>query len=177
MISISGWAIIDDARDESLTNSIRAAQWQRRPQRMEISGEAAQKKLLDAISQLAPDWDGGGASAIDEAATANARTLLQTLWSIGRAPGSVLPSAAGTIQFDWEDQFGSAHLEIGNTSFGFYTDPIVGESFLRDGSFEVIDVEEIGVALATIAPASMGESLVHWDNPLGVARRYAAGAA
>ena len=105
MISISGWATIDDVRDEILTKSIQAAQWRWRAARIDISGEAAQKRLLEEISRLAPDWDGGGASAIDEAATANARTLLQTLWSIGCAPDSVLPSAAGTVQFEWEDQF------------------------------------------------------------------------
>lgn len=176
-MSISGWTMADTAPTEPDGEDTPLVHWRLPVLRTDVWGEAAQSSLLDEMSGLAPDWDGGGASPISGAATVNARTLLHAFWSIGYAPDYILPNAAGTIQFEWDAQFGSAHLEIGNASFGFYTDPGAGESFLRDGPFEVMDVEEIASALATIDPRPVGESLARWDNALGFARRYAPRAA
>ncbi len=48
---------------------------------------------------------------------------------------------SGTIEFDWETTPGSAHMEIENSTYSFYTAPYTGDSAMFGGQIEELDVE------------------------------------
>jgi hypothetical protein len=139
--------------------------------------DAAQEQILRDISALPNDWDASGASSISPIAISNARSILQQLQSLNCAPDYIIPTSSGTLQFDWERQLGTAHLEIGNTTFGFYTAPGAGESILDDGLFEALNAEEIRFAVASIDAGSAALSLEDWDRPYRLTWRHTARAA
>jgi hypothetical protein len=177
--SLSGWSIeaspIAKAASEIDAESI---QW--RPQSLpetDVWIDAAQEQILREISALPNDWDASGASRISPAAIENARVILQQLQSRNCAPDFIVPTSSGTVQFDWERLLGTAHLEIGNTTFGFYTAPRSGESILDDGSFEALNAEEIRFAVASIDAGSSALSLADWGRPYRLMGRYTARAA
>ena len=135
--------------------------------RTAIWEHAAQEDHLAEIALLADDWDGCGALAVSNEAIAHARTFLDSLSVTDSSPNTIVPTAAGTLLFEWETSFGSAHLEIGKSTFGFYTSPVVGESIMIGGQIGVLNAEQIRVALATIFPETDTFSLAISDNSMG----------
>ena len=160
---VSGWVIpkLMQPRQEN----VGIAPYPRHP---ELWNEIAQEILIKEIAQLRDDWDGAGGSHIGVAAVGNATALLHELGPLDLSPQIILPNSSGTIQFDWKEPLGNAHLEIGNTTFGFYTEPHLGESIMKDGLIEVLNVEELAFALATIQTRDFALSLANWSNPLGI---------
>jgi hypothetical protein len=126
--------------------------------------EMAQDILLNEIAQLRDGWDGGSAYGFASIAISNASTVLAQFRLFGSPPDLIFPSSAGTIEFEWRRGFGSAHLEIGNSTFGFYTEPNVGEPIMDGGSVGVLNVEQIKNALATIEARSAAPSVAGWGG-------------
>lgn len=167
MHSISGWAIDDylppftetASRSESLP-------WVVRP--IETWADAAREVVLMRIAELKDGWDGGRARGVDRPAISNSRRLLDALHLLGSPPDRIFPSASGTVEFEWQRQSGSAHLEIGNSTFGFYTEPPAGEPIMDGGSVEVLDASKVSEAVATLETGRGSHSVQDWAGPLGV---------
>jgi hypothetical protein len=177
MTSISGWVIqTPDFRNPTEVNPA-ALIGKRSAYPSELWRDAAQEQVLRDIGCLRDDWDGSGASHIDALAISNAKALLYAFRTMDNQPDFIFPNPAGTVEFEWEGPFGTANLEIGNTTFGFYTAPIVGESIMAGGSFEVVDADEIGFALETIHSSAVARSVANFNQPLGFPRWYAPRAA
>ncbi len=123
---------------------------------------AAQKDLITQIAELPDDWDGYGAIAVASAAISNSRTMLGFLASSGNQPNFISPSSGGTIEFDWETTFGSACMEIGNSTYSFYTDPFTGHSAMCGGQIEELDAETILLALSRITASAIPHSVAGW---------------
>lgn len=136
--------------------------------RAEIWEQAARENHLTDISTLPDDWDGCGAVAVSYEAIAHSRIFLDALNINDNLPDLILPNAAGTVLFEWEELLGSAHLEIGKSTFGFYTSPKIGESIMLGGPIEVLDAKQIRDALATIFPSINSFSLAIGDNRMGI---------
>jgi hypothetical protein len=94
-----------------------------------------------AVDQLAfteADWDGFGGIPINAATQANAKVALRQLEAGVSAP-QVTPNSSGTFSFEWETNYGSAHLEIGRTKYSFYVRPIVGNPHFSRGHVNQLD--------------------------------------
>jgi len=117
------------------------------------------KNSLAAIAALEPNWDGLDAIPVSKEAVEHGNSILLSLSDLGVEPGTIRPSSAGTLVFEWDLPAGEAQLEIGRSTFGFFTDPHVGEPVLCDGPIEALNFNEIASALstlaATIAPLSL----------------------
>lgn len=168
MISVSGWTISlpqPSNVDHADVSPVRVV-WPTRS--LENWDRAAQTNQLREIAQLRDDWDGCGAAAIEARAVAHAEWILGLLDGKGCRPDFVLPSAAGTIVLEWDAPLGGAHLELGKSTFGFYTSPMAGESIMRSGSIEVLNAEEISFALATIVSNTIAHSVESRNRSLGI---------
>lgn len=130
--------------------------------------EAARAAQLNEIASLRNDWDGSGAIAVSDDAIGKAQSILNSFSTTGNSPDFILPGSAGTVLFEWEKPLGTAHLEIGKSTFGFYTSPNVGEPLMYGGPFEVMNASNIQDAIATITPNSKRSSLAFSDNSLGL---------
>lgn len=151
----------DNGRDSSFSGV-----WPRFTQ-PELWESAAREDNLSMIAALPDDWDGCGSASVSRQAIIHSRAILSTLSAAGSAPDQILPSPAGTVLFDWETDFGTAHLELGKSTFGFYTSPTVGRPIMNGGEIDDLDVDHIRAALATIEPTVNQLSLAVRVNPLG----------
>lgn len=95
-------------------------------------------RTIGALSSLADNWDGYGASRIDPRTARNAITAAEGLLNFAPAP-DVVPNPNGTITFAWETGDGEAHLEIGATRFSFFLIPRAGAISRHDGDATQID--------------------------------------
>lgn len=143
----------------------------------DIWSRKAREDLLNTISQLRENWDGYGAIAIEEPAITNAQRFLARFEELGFSPQFIFPSSAGTINFEWESVFGSAHMEIGNSTFGFYTSPVAGESIMDGGLFEGLNANKIGFALAGINSSHNAHSVASGNSDFGFEGWYTTRAA
>lgn len=53
-------------------------------------------------------------------------------------PPEVTPTLNGTISFEWETDFGHAHLEIGFTKYSMYTSSKIHPPYFYDGKCETL---------------------------------------
>ena len=120
---------------------------------------AAREDELTEIARLPDNWDGCGATAVTDDAIAHAQALLAALDATGDAPDLISPSPAGTVLFEWESSLGTAHLEIGRSTFGFYTSPTMGNAMLYGGGIGGLNAKKIRVAVTTILPRSTTSAL------------------
>lgn len=172
--TLSGWSI----REERTATAVRAVSRVstndqvavlQRP--IETWQEMAQELLIRQIAELRDGWDGGSAHGVASRAIANASATLASLRLLNCPPDLISPSSSGTVEFEWQRGLGSAHLELGNSTFGFYTEPSVGEPIMEGGSVEVLNVEKIRDALATVEASPAAPSVADWNRSLGVAPR------
>ncbi|MGQ3824242.1 hypothetical protein [Pseudomonas alliivorans] len=96
----------------------------------ELSGAMGE---IRSYFDLADDWDGYGAVAIDPVTLQNAMAAAARL--IGRAPApDFTPNSNGTISFEWESPSGLAHLEIGKSRYAFFIRLENGRKYIHDGA-------------------------------------------
>jgi len=98
----------------------------------EIARQSINQKAFDHAN-----WDGYGAFAIGYEAKNNALRALSGLATSAPAP-SVIPNPNGTLSFEWENENGLGHLEIGRTRFSFYVRRAGVEPLLLDGDATVV---------------------------------------
>jgi len=167
MNSISAWTLpsLSECWRGSEESNLVRVNWP--APRKAIWNEAAQAEQLREIASLEDNWDGCGASAISGAAVHNAAVALNDLAAYRLRPSCILPTPSGTVAFEWETARGSAHLEIGTSTFAFYTAPVVGESIMYSGSIEVSNAEDIAAALATIVSSTLPHSMANRDVAVG----------
>lgn len=73
---------------------------------------------VNALCRLPGNWDGDGATPINEGAIEHARGAIQEL--IRRIPApEIVPNVNGTISLEWETDAGYAHLEVASKTFSF----------------------------------------------------------
>jgi hypothetical protein len=128
---------------------------------------AAQEKLIREIAELEDGWDGHSGTAINQRVIYNARFLLGVFTARALGPDFILPSTSGTVTFEWERDGGSAVLEIGKSTYGFYTTPASGKAILIDGLFEAFDGEQLWKAVASISEKSVPQSVADFDLAAG----------
>lgn len=104
---------------------------------------------IRAIGELPANWDGYGALPIAEETKHNAETALSRIAGFTPTP-EIAPNPNGTISFEWESEFGTAHLEIGRTLFSFFISPTASDPILADG-----DVAKIGYEIAAWTSAML----------------------
>jgi hypothetical protein len=182
MATMSGWVLTMPARraerQEVDSDLARRFLWLSRCINTTVWGELAHENIVRDIAALGDNWDAAGAHAIGERAVRNARAILRALSEYGYPPDLIYPNPAATIEFEWEQPSGSARLEVGNSTFAFYTVPNSGNSIMLDGVVqEALDVEQICFALASIYSNNVARSLVAWSKPLGLENRHSRRAA
>ena len=94
--------------------------------------------LIDLISEvvsLGSGWNGYDAVPISDSVAQNSAYLISELASLQfRLPApAVSPEAMGTISMTWESQFGHAYLEVGESRYSGYIDPLAGEPIYSEG--------------------------------------------
>lgn len=155
---VSKWCPVQPLSFDSKGDSALLGAWFQN-RRIELWETAAREGNLSEIAALPADWDGCGAEPVSQQAIGHARTVLASLSVADAAPDQIVPSAAGTVLFDWETDFGIAHLEIGRSTFGFYAAPKIGRPIMLGGEIGGLHVEYICSALATIEPTVTKSSL------------------
>lgn len=88
-------------------------------------------KSITELLQLAPNWDGYGASEVKQEVAANALTDLWNLLDNDSPTPSVVPLNDGGIQVEWHRHGRSLELEFpasGAASFYYYEDATEDES-------------------------------------------------
>ncbi len=159
MNAVTAWALPTSGLIDDQDIRVAPVRCQWPPQRIEVWEQAALRHQLREISELDEDWDGSGAVAVSFTAIQHAEAVLNELLPRGVIPGFVMPTTAGTVAFEWESVLGTAHLEIGNSTFGFYTAPVTGDSLMHGGSIEVMDAEQIAQSLRTILGSGVAHSV------------------
>ena len=132
---------------------------------------AHKSQMLAELAQfrtLADDWDGYGAARIEPHAIDAARVVVSRL--VKSEPQSLTPSTNGTVVLDWEGARGRASLEIGRTTFGFYSAPLSGHPIYLSGNSEELDVGGIEFAIGTISNSFSPAGLADGNIPMGVPR-------
>lgn len=172
MTTISGWALEMHIRPCSMQSAPLVVYL---PWKTTTSWEVASlSEQLRALGKLQEGWDGYEAAPVDSHALARASELVSVL----RAPPEhILPSTAGTVLLEWEGPFGRASLELGRSTFGFYTAPHTGAPILLGGNSDEMHAEDLEVALATISSSHVPQSMEGGDWDIGFARTHQAGAA
>ncbi len=156
MTSVSGWAIRSPLPLANRTECIGyGVLW---PQSDGTWGDAAQERQLEALGALEENWDGYGAAHIKAETLKNARWFLKFV-SQSRRPDFIVPNPAGTVIFEWETPFGEAQLELGKSTFGFYTSPNAGSPIMLGGPIEVLNAHEIRSALAGILSSTIAHAV------------------
>jgi len=103
--------------------------------------EPAINRELDDLASLAPNWDGEGAPRIDPQIIRAARDFVSSLpKNIANTP-AVVPSSAGNLQFEWNQEPRSLELEIETTSTIHYLKWHPEERIEEEGVFGIDDVD------------------------------------
>ncbi|MFT8233505.1 hypothetical protein ACLNBI_18375 [Pseudomonas guariconensis] len=77
------------------------------------------RKCIDDLAALPNNWDGYGAIPVNQAAIDNARSAVGMMFA-NLPEADIFANPNGTITFEWENEKGTANLEIGDTRFAFY---------------------------------------------------------
>lgn len=111
--------------------------------------ESRVNQELDRLGSLLPNWDYEGAARIDPAIIEGAREFISRLPKDIATIPSVVPSAAGNLQFEWTAGRRSLELEIETPSVIHYLkwDPAKGVE--EEDVFDISDVNR-------------AESLIRW---------------
>lgn len=113
--------------------------------------EFAAHRLLQQISQLPANWDAFGAAPIQQNTAVNAHCALNVLLLYAPVP-DITPNTNGTVSFEWETQFGHAHLEIGLTRYSFYVQLSNGATIPLGGSASALPSSIGSVISALLFP-------------------------
>lgn len=73
-------------------------------------------ELLDQLSNLEPNWDGGAADPVSNQAIEHCRRLLAVVGKTEFLP-EITPNPNGTVTLDWDLGVGDFSLEFGATQF------------------------------------------------------------
>ncbi len=96
---------------------------------------------LDRLSLLPPNWDAEGAPPINQDIVEAARSFIARLpKNIGTTP-AVVPSAAGNLQFEWNDGPRSLELEVETTSVIHYLKWHPEDGIEEEGFFDIDDAD------------------------------------
>jgi hypothetical protein len=90
------------------------------------------KREIGALAELQENWDGYGATRIQNQTIDNARIAADLVLRYAPIP-DISPNANGTISMEWESDAGVAHLEIGKTRYSFYIARQADKPILEDG--------------------------------------------
>lgn len=77
------------------------------------------KNKISEFSNLPLNWDGYGAIPVNKAAIENSKAATALMFSV-LPEADIFPNPNGTITFEWENEKGTANLEIGDSRFSFY---------------------------------------------------------
>jgi|HubBroStandDraft_6_1064221.scaffolds.fasta_scaffold171323_1 hypothetical protein len=129
------------------------------------------KREICAFGQLQDNWDGYGATRIQNQTIDNARIAADLVLRYAPIP-DISPNANGTISMEWQSDAGVAHLEIGNTRYSFYISRPADNPILDDG----LTAQLAATLGATIASAlfplfEKQSSTILWDMLLVSDRR------
>ena len=97
---------------------------------------------LDRLAALGPNWDREGAPAIDRGIIEAARAFVARLPKNCATIPSVVPSAAGTLQFEWNTDSRSLELEIETPSRIHYLKWHPEEGIEDEDLFDIHDTEQ-----------------------------------
>ncbi|MGO9930433.1 MAG: hypothetical protein ACLPV8_01245 [Steroidobacteraceae bacterium] len=93
---------------------------------------------IQSMSSLEDNWDGYGAVGIPAETISLALGIIVSLPDHVPAP-EVSANPNGTISFEWENEVGRAHLEIGRTKYSLYFRPMARGTLYQDGLVAEID--------------------------------------
>jgi hypothetical protein len=96
---------------------------------------------LDRLAALAPNWDSEGAPRINPAIIQSARQFIGDLPEDIASFPAVVPSAAGTLQFEWNDGNRSLELEIETPSTIHYLKWQPEKGIEEEDVFDIRDVD------------------------------------
>lgn len=90
---------------------------------------------IDQLGRMSPDWDGYGALPLAAETIQNAKATLPYVQRSSPIP-DITPNPNGTLSFEWENERGVAHLEIGRTRISFYLKPSTGAPIFGQANIE-----------------------------------------
>ena len=96
---------------------------------------------LDRLASLPPNWDAEGAPRIDAEIIRAAREFASMLPENIASTPAVVPSAAGNLQFEWDDGTRSLELEVETTSTIHYLKWHPEEGIEEEDFFDIHDVD------------------------------------
>lgn len=104
------------------------------------------KNYIKSLRNLEDGWDGYDAVKISQKTIDNASKIFSEILAKGPI-ANVTPNSHDTISFEWENNQGSAHLELGIEKYSFYIDiknhaPLFDDGNLEDISDKVVELLE-----------------------------------
>jgi len=103
---------------------------------------------IQRLAILEENWDGYGAIPIQKPTMRNAVAAVDQVLMFAPAPSDIAPNPNGTVSLEWQSDFGTAQLEIGETRCSFFMDRRGGTSFFWDGSASEVTAQ-IGVLISS----------------------------
>jgi len=96
---------------------------------------------IDSLRELAPNWDGYGAPAIDPAVIEAAKRFIDRLPEAIAPRPRVVPMSNGTLQLEWHAGSKSLELEFESPHSIRYLQWLPDEGIESEDSFSVDDLE------------------------------------
>ncbi len=109
--------------------------------------QAVVNRELDRLETLAPNWDAEGALIIDRQIIQTAREFLTRLPEHLASIPAVVPSASGTLQYEWNDGPRSLELEFETPTTIHY---LKWDSQRKIEEEDIFDIKEMGRAVSLI---------------------------
>jgi hypothetical protein len=103
---------------------------------------------IQQLATLKENWDGYGAIPIQKTTMRNAVAAVVQVLLFAPAPADIAPNPNGTVSLEWQSDFGTAQLEIGETRCSFFMDRRGGTSFFWDGSATEV-ASQIGILISS----------------------------
>jgi hypothetical protein len=103
--------------------------------------QAVVNRELDRLGTLEPNWDAEGAPPIDQRIIQAAREFVSRLPEHIATIPAVVPSAAGNLQFEWNEGRRSLELEIERPSTIHYLKWDSQEGIEEEEVFEIEDIQ------------------------------------
>jgi len=103
--------------------------------------ESRVNEELDRLGSLPPNWDCEGAPRLDPAIIEAAREFISRLPEDIATIPAVVPSAAGTLQFEWDAGPRSLELEIETPSTIHYLKWHPEEGVEEEDVFDITDID------------------------------------
>jgi hypothetical protein len=103
--------------------------------------QAAVNRQLDHLTTLQPNWDAEGAPQINRELIEAARSFISRLPQNIVSRPAVVPSAAGSLQFEWNEGSRSLELEVETPSTIHYLKWDPEEGIEEEAVFDIHDLD------------------------------------